>query len=110
MTINAQTMEQQSTHAEDSVVDAVTTYYDSLGSDYNILEQLVKARHQAKLTQADIASSMGTTASAIARLESGGGKKRHSPSLRTLRMYADALNCDIKMQLVAKKPVAVESV
>lgn len=79
---------------------------ERLSSDFNILEQLVKARHQAKLTQADIATSMKTTASAIARLESGGGKKKHSPSLRTLRMYADALNCDIKMQLGPKKPQA----
>jgi len=79
---------------------------DRLSSDFNIIDQLVKARHQAKLTQADIAASMRTTASAIARLESGGGRKKHSPSLRTLRMYADALNCDIKMQLVAKKPAS----
>ena len=83
---------------------------ERLSSDFNILEQLVKARHQAKLTQADIATSMKTTASAIARLESGGGKKKHSPSLRTLRMYADALNCDIKMQLVPKKPHANDTI
>lgn len=88
----------------------VDEYYDALNSpEFNILEQLVKARHQAKLTQADIAASMNTTASAIARLESGGGKKKHSPSLRTLRMYANALNCDIKMHLVAKKPEAQDS-
>ncbi len=104
MTMNVQktieTMEAANVEASNNI----TERYDNLGADYNIIEQLVKARHQAKLTQADIAASMRTTASAIARLESGGGKKRHSPSLRTLRMYADALNCDIKMQLVAKKP------
>lgn len=75
----------------------------------DIIGQLVKARHHAKLTQADIAEPMKTTASAIARLESGGGKKKHSPSLRTLRAYADALNCDIEMKLVAKKPDGTES-
>ena len=67
-----------------------------------IIDQLIKARRQAKLSQADIAEGMGTTASAIARLESGGGRLKHSPSLKTLRKYADSLNCDIKMQLVPK--------
>jgi len=90
------------TQKSSKTINNVTERYDSLGAEYNVIEQLVKARHQAKLTQADIAAKMNTTASAIARLESGGGKKRHSPSLRTLRMYADALGCDIKMHLVAK--------
>jgi transcriptional regulator with XRE-family HTH domain len=97
--------QEQTTEDKHAIANSTHERYEALGADYNIIEQLVKARHQAKLTQADIAASMRTTASAIARLESGGGKKRHSPSLRTLRMYADALNCDIKMQLVAKTPV-----
>lgn len=75
----------------------------------DIMEQLAKERRLAKMTQADIAEKMRTTASAIARLESGGGKKKHSPSLRTLRAYSSALNCDIEMKLVAKKPEGIES-
>ncbi len=66
----------------------------------DILRQLVAARRKAKITQAQIAAAMNTTASAVARLESGGGKKRHSPSIRTIKLYAAALNCDIKMELV----------
>lgn len=69
----------------------------------DIIKELIKARYQAKLTQADVAVSMRTTASAIARLESGGSKKQHSPSLRTLKSYADAVNCHIEMQLITKK-------
>ncbi len=76
--------------------------YHRLAHEFDILSQLVEARRKAKRTQADIAEKMNTTASAIARLESGGGKKHHSPSLRTLRMYADALDCDIKMELVPR--------
>lgn len=91
---------------EQTIEKSSGEHKERLSSDFNIIDQLVKARHQAKLTQADVAASMRTTASAIARLESGGGKKKHSPSLRTLRMYADALNCDIKMQLVPKKPAS----
>ena len=69
----------------------------------DIIKQLVLVRHQLKMTQQDISSQMGTTPSAIARLESGGGKNKHSPSLRTLRNYANAINCDIEMRLVAKR-------
>jgi len=69
-----------------------------------ILQDLAKARQQLKLTQADVAEKMNTTASAIARLEGGGGKRKHSPSLRTLFAYADALNCEIKIFLAPKNP------
>jgi DNA-binding XRE family transcriptional regulator len=67
----------------------------------DIIRQLVEARHRKGMTQSQVATQMGTTASAIARLESGGGKKRHSPSLRTLKMYAEAIGYNIAMTLVA---------
>jgi transcriptional regulator with XRE-family HTH domain len=37
---------------------------------------------------------------AIARLESGGGSKKHSPSIATLRKYAKAVNCRLQITLV----------
>ena len=49
-------------------------------------EALVRARTAAKLTQAEVARRLGTTQSAIARLEGG----RVSPSFATLRRYAEA--------------------
>ncbi len=64
-----------------------------------VIQKLVQVRRKQKKTQADIAASMNTTASAIARLESGGGKKRHSPSLRTLRSYAAALECHVEFNV-----------
>jgi DNA-binding XRE family transcriptional regulator len=67
----------------------------------DIIRQLVEARHRKGMTQSQVATQMGTTASAVARLESGGGKKRHSPSLRTLKMYAEAIGYNIAMTLVA---------
>jgi transcriptional regulator with XRE-family HTH domain len=45
------------------------------------------------LTQARVAEKIGTTQSAVARMESGSGK--HSPSLATLTKYADALGCKL---------------
>ena len=54
--------------------------------DYALVEALVRARAAAKLTQAEVARRIGTTQSAIARLEGG----RVSPSFATLRRYAEA--------------------
>ncbi len=47
---------------------------------------------------ANIAERIGTTQSAVARLESGNGK--HSPSLATLHKYAGALGCRVELPLV----------
>ena len=44
-----------------------------------------------KITQEQAASKMATSASMISRLERGGGRSEHSPSLNTLRNYAEAV-------------------
>ena len=65
-----------------------------------IIKDLVNMRHKKEITQSQVAIQMGTTTSAVARLECGGGKKRHSPTLRTLNLYAKALGYNIAMTLV----------
>ncbi len=60
--------------------------YARIDDEYALIEALVRARAAAKLTQAELARRLGTTQSAVARLEGGGV----SPSLRTLRRYAEA--------------------
>ncbi len=55
-----------------------------------LLDALLKARHGAGLSQAQLAERMGTHAPAIARLESALANGKHSPSLATLRKYANA--------------------
>jgi transcriptional regulator with XRE-family HTH domain len=52
------------------------------------------------LTQAQVAEKIGTSQSAVARMESGSGK--HSPSLATLSKYADALGCKLEVRLVRR--------
>src|SRR5664279_2436342 len=52
----------------------------------------------AGVTQAEVAERIGTTQSAVARLESGKGK--HSPSIATLEKYAHALGCRLELRLV----------
>ncbi len=76
--------------------------YDSLEEEFALFDELLKARLQAGLTQAEVALRMGTKPPAVARLESGGGSNRHSPSVNTLRKYADAVGCRLKVKLVPR--------
>ena len=61
-----------------------------------LVEALVRARTAAKLTQAELARRLGTTQSAVARLEGG----RVSPSFATLRRYAAATGTRLTVGLV----------
>lgn len=72
--------------------------YDRLEEEFLLLDQMLRARKTAGLTQAEIADRMGTTQSAIARLESLGGK--HSPTLSTLRRYAATLGYRLELKWV----------
>lgn len=57
-----------------------------------LLDLLLKARHEAGLTQAQVAERMGTLPPAVARLERAlAPTGKHSPSLATLRKYAHAV-------------------
>ncbi len=83
----------------------VKAEYDALEGEMMLLEELIHARQKAHKTQADIARAMGTTTSAIGRLETGGGKQKHSPTISTLKRYAAAIGCELRIKLVAKKAV-----
>nr|MCU0972784.1 helix-turn-helix transcriptional regulator [Burkholderiales bacterium] len=71
--------------AQPGVKDA----YDALEDEFAFLDEVLKARAESGLTQAEVAERVGTTQSAIARLESATPK--HSPSIATLQRYARAL-------------------
>ncbi len=74
--------------------------YDALALEYEVVGQLLKARARAGLTQDAVAERMGTTKSAISRLESAG---KHAPSLATLKRYASAVGCELQVKLVRPK-------
>jgi len=74
--------------------------YDALELEYQVIDQLLKARARAGLTQDAVAERMGTTKSAVSRLEGAG---KHSPSLGTLRRYAQAVGCDLQVRLIPQK-------
>jgi DNA-binding XRE family transcriptional regulator len=75
--------------------------YDALNDEFEALAALLKARAAAGLTQAEVASRMGVSQPVVARIESSLGKKDHSPSLNTLRRYADACGMKLVIQMVA---------
>ena len=74
--------------------------YNALEEVFLIFDELMQARQKAGLTQAEVARKMGTKTPAIARLEAGGGNKKHSPSITTLRKYAKAVDCHLEIKLI----------
>jgi DNA-binding XRE family transcriptional regulator len=75
--------------------------YDALDDEFAALAALLKARAAAGLTQAEVATRMGVSQPVVARIEASLGKKDHSPSLNTLRRYADACGMKLVIQMVA---------
>lgn len=69
--------------------------YESLQAEFEIARELIHAQTRAHLTQAEVAKRMGTTQSAIARLESG----TKSTTLRTLEKYATATGRHLHVRL-----------
>ena len=74
--------------------------YDALALEYALADQMLRARARAGLTQDAVAERMGTTKSAVSRLESTG---KHAPSLATLKRYAEAVGCELQVKLVPQK-------
>ena len=72
--------------------------YDDLGEEFAFLDEVLRARAEAGLTQAKVAARVGTTQSAVARLESA--QRRHSPSIATLQRYAKALGYKVEIRFV----------
>ncbi len=65
-----------------------------------IAGQVADRRKERGLSQADLATLVGTTQSAIARLESGG----RPPRIDTLLRIANALDADLHIELLDRKP------
>jgi transcriptional regulator with XRE-family HTH domain len=65
-----------------------------------IAGQVADRRRGRGLSQADLAELVGTTQSAIARLESGG----RPPRIDTLLRIANALDADLHIELLDREP------
>lgn len=71
--------------------------YEALEVEYALAREMLSARARAGLTQEAVAIRMGTTKSAISRLEATG---KHVPSVASLKKYATAVGCTLKIELV----------
>ena len=71
--------------------------YDRLGPEFEIATELIKARLRSGFSQVELAERMGTSQSAIARLESG----RALPSAKTLIRFAEATGSKMHLSFSA---------
>ena len=78
----------------------VRAEYEALGPEFALLRQMLGARTKAGLSQADVAARMGTQAPAVTRLESSLSSGKHSPSIDTLKRYAEAVGCELQVRFV----------
>jgi len=74
--------------------------WDALADEFAALDVLLEARRNAGLTQAEVAGRMGVSQPALARVEASLGSRKHSPSLATLRKYAEACGKHLEIRLV----------
>lgn len=73
--------------------------YDAFKLQLELADKMKKSREQAHLTQEEIADKLHTQKSVIARLEAAGGRGNHSPSLKTLVKYANAIGYQLEIKL-----------
>ena len=71
--------------------------YEDLDEEYALVKEMLTARTRVGLSQEAVAELMGTTKSAISRLEAAG---KHSPSLTTLKKYAHAVGCHLEIKFI----------
>lgn len=71
--------------------------YDALEEEFALARELIGARARAKLSQEEVARRMGTSQSAVARMESG----RSLPSTTSLVKYAKAVGHKVQIKLKA---------
>lgn len=77
----------------------VREHYDKMKSEFQIAEEILKARSKAKVSQAELARRIGTKSTAISRIESPNYGKA---SITMLKKIANALGCELQIRLVRR--------
>ena len=75
--------------------EEVKKEYDRLKPRYELITQIIEARKEQNITQAELAKKVGTQKSNISRLESG----NYNPSLDFLIKIAQGLGKELKIQI-----------
>lgn len=77
----------------------VRAKYEEFKLEFKIAEQCKIMRQKMHISQEAVAEKMHSSKSAVSRLESAKGSK-HSPSISTLKKYAEAIGCHLEIKLV----------
>lgn len=72
--------------------------YVALEGEFSMVREAIRARKAANLTQQQLADRMGTSQTAIARMEGG-----TLPSMRTLERLAEATGTTLKVSFDAER-------
>lgn len=70
--------------------------YEALEEEFALIAAMIDARSKAGLTQAQVAERMGVKQPVVARIEGGS-----NVSFNTLKRYAHATGCKVKVEFVA---------
>ena len=73
---------------------------EALEPEFSLLQEMLKARQDAGMSQADVAERMGAKPPAITKLESSLTSGNHSPSIATLKKYAEAVSCHFEIKFI----------
>ena len=73
--------------------------WDSLDTEFELLESIIEARERAGITQDELAKRIGTKQPAISRLERGGFSKA---TVETLHKIAEALDAKLVIKMESK--------
>ena len=69
----------------------VKKLYDNMGIEYAVIEKIIAMRQERGWTQTELAKRLGTTQSALARVESG----NFNPKLEFLKKLASAFDSQL---------------
>ncbi|MFA6857660.1 MAG: helix-turn-helix transcriptional regulator [Treponema sp.] len=75
--------------------------YDSLETEYSLIQTFIDARKQSNVTQKELAVQTGIAQADISKIESGSG----NPTIKILKRLADGLDMQLKIELVPKTKV-----
>ncbi len=76
--------------------------YERLKPKYDMIRSMIRRRNQLRMSQSQLAKTIGTRQPAISRLERG---EFNTITLSTLIKVADALDLDLDISLKAKRMV-----
>ncbi len=71
--------------------------------DFTLHREMLLARQKAARSQSEISAPMCAQSPSVTRLKSSLSSEKHSPSLDTIKKYANALDCHLEIKLVRNK-------